>query len=290
MVRAVYLMVKAFLGKLKEDKVSAFAAQTAFFVILSFLPFLMFLLTLLKFLPVTAETLLGAAESFFPPAIHKFIGVLVEEVFEKTSGTLLSISVVAALWSASRGFLVIIQGLNTVYGNKETRNYFVLRFLSVIYTLIFAVVLILTLVLLVFGNQIYLYLQNRIPVLEYMAVLVICIRTVVFFFVLALFFLALYLLIPNRRARFAEELPGAILSAAGWFGFSYLYSFYIDRMSDFSAMYGSLTAITLCMFWLYACMYIMLIGAEVNVVASNAAVRAAWRDFIRCFKRKRREE
>lgn len=291
MLRAAYFMIKAFLKKLREDTISAFAAQTAFFVILSFLPFLIFLLTLLKFLPIRAEALLAGVHSLFPPAIHDFIGLLLQEVLHKTSGALLSISVVTALWSASRGVLVIIQGMNAVYGNKETRNYFVLRLLSVGYTLIFAVVLLLTLLLLVFGNQIYLYIQSKVPGLEHAAFLIISLRTVLFFLCLAGFFFGIYLFVPNRKSpHIATELPGALLSAAGWLGFSYLYSFYIDHMSNFSAMYGSLTAIVLCMIWLYACMYIMFIGAEFNVVVSDASVRRAWQEFVKSLKRKRKAE
>ena len=287
MIRAGYYMVKAFLKKLREDNVSAFAAQTAFFVILSFLPFLIFLLTLLKFLPVDTESMLTAVHSFFPPKIHELIGLILEEVMQKTSGTLLSISVVTALWSASRGILVIIRGMNEVYGNHETRSYFLLRFLSVCYTFIFALVLILTLVLLVFGNQIYLYIQSRVPFLEDAAFLIISFRTVASFLILAVFFWALYLFIPNRKSRnITVELPGALLGAAGWMGFSYLYSFYIDHLSDFSAMYGSLTAIVLCMIWLYACMYIMFIGGELNAVVSDTAVRQAWQEFVCSLKRK----
>lgn len=284
-------MIKAFLKKLREDKVSAFAAQTAFFVILSFLPFCIFLLTLVRYLPVSTERLLSTVQSVFPAMVHEFIGVLIGEVLQKTSGAFVSISVIAALWSASRGFLVIIQGMNAVYGNKETRNYVVLRLLSVGYTLVFAVVLLLTLLLLVFGNRIYLSIQSRTPFLEHAAFLIISLRTVISFLVLAGFFFGLYLLIPNRKSNHrTAELPGAVLSAAGWLGFSYLYSFYIDHMSDFSAMYGSLTAIVLCMIWLYACMYIMFIGAELNVVAAEPAVREAWRTFMGSFKRKEKVE
>ena len=290
MIRAGYFMIKAFLKKLREDTVSAFAAQTAFFVILSFLPFLIFLLTLVRYLPVETENLLASVQTVFPEAVHEYIGVLLSEVMEKTTGAILSISVITALWSASRGFLVIIQGMNAVYGNKETRKYFVLRLLSVGYTLVFAVVLLLTLVLLVFGNQIYLYAQSRVPLLRQTAFLVICLRTVVSLVVLTGFFWGLYLLVPDRKSKHATaELPGAVLSATGWLGFSYLYSFYIDRMSNFSAMYGSLTAIVLCMIWLYACMYIMFIGAELNVVAAEPAVREAWRAFWVSLKRKRRD-
>lgn len=286
MIKAVYDMVMAFLRKLRQDTVSAFAAQTAFFVILSFFPFVIFLLTLLNYLPVPLEQMLRVVKSFLPATLHEFADPLMEEVFTDTTKALLSVSAITALWSASRGFLVIIQGLNAVYGNRETRNYFVVRVCAVFYTLIFAVVLILTLLLLVFGNQIYLQIQSRLPVLEHTAFLVISLRTVIFLLALTVYFLLLYLIIPNRKSGFFDELPGAILSAAGWLGFSYLYSFYIDNLSNFSAMYGSLTAIVLCMIWLYACMYIMFIGAELNVVVSDAAVRKAWREFCSSLKRK----
>jgi len=290
MIRAVYDMIRAFLRKLRQDTVSAFAAQTAFFVILSFFPFVMFLLTLLNYLPVPLKELLRATEDFLPGTLHEFVTPLLQEVYSKSTKALLSVSVTAALWSSSRGFLVIIHGLNAVYGNKETRNYFVVRALSVFYTLFFAVVLILTLILLVFGNQIYLQIQSRVPVLEHAALLIISLRTVIFLLALTAYFLLLYLAIPNRKSHFFDELPGALLSAVGWLGFSYLYSFYIDNLSNFSAMYGSLTAIVLCMIWLYACMYIMFIGAELNVVVSDAAVRKAWHDFCYSLKRKRRAE
>lgn len=287
MIKAGYRMVKAFLKKLREDTVSVFAAQTAFFVILSFLPFLIFLLTLVKFLPIGPDKLLTAVQSVFPATLHDFIGVLLREVLQKTSGALVSISVAAALWSASRGVLVIIQGLNAVYGNKETRNYFRVRFLAVGYTMAFAVVLALTLLLLVFGNRIYVHIQSMVPLLKHSAVLLISLRTVMSFLVLTAFFFVLYVFVPNRKSPHkTSEIPGALLSAAGWLGFSYLYSFYIDRMSNYSAMYGSLTAIVLCMIWLYACMYIMFIGAELNVVASEASVREAWGAFLRSVKGK----
>ena len=149
----------------------------------------------------------------------------------------------------------------------------------------FAVVFLLTLVLLVFGNQIYMKIQSVFPLFEHVALFVISLRTIVSFLFLVGFFFALYLFVPNRKCiSFAPELPGALLTAVGWMGFSYLYSFYIDHMASVSAMYGSLTAVVLCMIWVYACMYIMFIGAEINVVAADASVRRAWREFAGSFK------
>ena len=291
MIKAGYFMIRAFVRKLREDTVAAFAAQTAFFVILSFLPFLMFLLTFARFLPFGRGDMLQAVHSFFPAPIRDFMGEVLKEALQKTSGTFLSISAGAALWSASRGVLVIVRGLNRVYGNGETRNYFVLRLLAVCYTIVVTLVLAVTLVLLVFGNQIFLYVQSRVPLMEHAAFFVILIRTVVSLLLLIVFFWALYLFVPDRKPRHSSvELPGAVLCAVGWMGFSYLFSFYIDHMADFSAMYGSLTAIVLCMLWLYVCMYLLFAGAEFNVIVSDIGVREAWREFVKSLKRKKKAE
>lgn len=116
-----------------------------------------------------------------------------------------------------------------------------------------------------FGNSLYVWIQHRVPALGEVALLIISIRTIVGLCILILFFLLLYIVIPDRKSSLMEELPGAVLTSLGWMVFSYLYSFYIENMGNYSKMYGSLTAIVLLMLWLYACMYMMFIGGEINV-------------------------
>ena len=60
-------------------------------------------------------------------------------------------------------------------------------------------------------------------------------------------------------------MPGALFTGAGWILFSYIFSVYINNFSNYSRIYGSLTAIVLLMLWLYSCMTILLYGAEVNM-------------------------
>lgn len=235
--------IRKFLAQLRDDFISAFAAQAAFFIILSFIPFIMFLFTLLNFFPLTAGSLTRL------PA-----GIL--------SGT-------AALWSASRGTLALIRGLNAVYKYKETRNYFLIRAISMIYTFCFAALLIAALVLLVFGNRLYDWIMSQFPMLKELAFLILSLRSLGTVIILTLFFLLLYLVVPNRKSRFLRELPGAMLSACGWMGFSYLFSFYIDHRQSTSFAYGSLTTLAFSMLWLYFCMYILFVGAEINVFLSN---------------------
>lgn len=266
---SLYKIIKAFNRKVQDDNVSAFSAHAAFFVIISFFPFFMLLLTLIQYLPITESTLLTTLAQIFPASVSSMIVGVVEEIYAKASGTIISITAISALWSASRGILAIIRGLNSVYGIKESRNYFKLRFLSSIYTLVFAIMLIITLLILVFGNQLYIWIESKIPILSDLALVIISIRTIAGLLILTLFFVLLYTIIPNRTTSAFKELPGALLCAAGWMGFSYLFSFYIDNMSNYSNTYGSLTAVVLFMLWFYFIMYILFIGGEINVVLSS---------------------
>ena len=44
----------------------------------------------------------------------------------------------------------------------------------------------------------------------------------------------------------------------------HVFSLYFTNFSNYSYMYGSLTAIVLLMLWLYFCICILFIGAEIN--------------------------
>lgn len=255
--------------KVKEDHISAFSAQSALFIMISFFPFAMFLLTLLQYFPFTEGALMKVVTDISPNAMDAYFVSMISEIYDKASGTILSVSVLSALWSASRAFLAIVRGFNAVYEIKETRNYLKLRIISTLYTVVFAVMIIVSLAFLVFGNRIFVAITLKMPVLHNLALLIISLRTVVGMLILVAFFNMLYVVIPNRKTGIWSQLPGAILAAVGWMGFSYLYSIYIDRMGTYSYMYGSLTAIVLLMLWLYFCMYILFIGAEFNIVLSK---------------------
>ncbi len=287
MLLSAYRLIRAFSRKLRDDSISAFAAQAAFFTILSVFPFLMFLLTLLNYLPFSVAEFQDFILDIFPSVVSTVITGLLSEISTQTPGTLLSITAFTALWSASRGTLALIRGINAVYAHKEQRNYFRLRVVSAAYTLVFAILLIITLVFLVFGNQVYHLITSYLPFLGDTAFLILTTRPLITMLLLTVFFLLLYMVIPSRKVKFLHALPGAVLSAGGWIGFSLLFSFYIDHMGRFSRLYGSLTAVAVCMLWLYFCMYILFIGAEINMILSHPKIAAATRLF---FSKRRKKE
>ena len=264
-LKKLYKTIDNFFEKLKKDSVSAYSAQAAFYIIVSAFPFFMFLLTMIQFLPLTEQDLMDFVSSGIPGSLAPFVINIIQEIYDTSTTTVLSFTAVFALWSASRAFYALIYGLNAVYGYEENRNYFVLRIFASIYTILFALMLLASLALFAFGNRILLTVTQYVPKFEDLALLVISLRASASMCILILFFLFFYMAIPNHKSRILAELPGAVATSAGWIGFSYLYSYYIDHLASFSNTYGSLTAIVLLMLWLYACMYMLLLGGELNV-------------------------
>lgn len=266
------MLIQLFFRKIRDDYVTAFSAQAALFIIISSFPFIMLLLSIIQFLPVDKGELLNTFNNIFPSSFNSVIISIVTEIFNKASGTIVSITAITALWSAGKGILAIQKGLNSVYGIKETRNYFYLRFTATFYTLVFAIMFIVTIILFVFGNTIYIWIERKLPFLSNFVFLIISLRTILGLVTLTIFFLMIYVAVPNRKTKASKELPGAIVTAAGWIGFSYIYSYYIDNFSNYQSMYGSLTTIVLFLLWMYFCMYILFIGAELNAVLSNSLI------------------
>lgn len=250
----------AFFKKTSKDSVSAYASNSAFFLIISFFPFAMLLLSLMKYIPFDGNEILSFVETSMPSSVAKLLGTVLSEMQGKTSVAIVPITVITSLWSASRGFLAIAKGLNSVCGTSETRNIIIVRISSVVYTILFLATIVVTLLLWTFGS---LLLDALTPFFRFPGIISI-LRWVLGFILLTLIFWFIYIFVPNRRTKALCELPGAIICAMGWIGFSFLFSFYFNNFADYDYIYGSLTAVVFLMLWVYFCMYIMLVSAEIN--------------------------
>ncbi len=264
--------------KLSDDNINAYSAQAAFFLLTSMFPFIMLLLSLLQFFPFDMEDLIHAAEAVLPGTIKDFIVPVITEIYSKGTTALISATAVTALWSASTGVNAVGRGLSKIYDN-ETENWFRLRFQSIFFMLGLIIVIILSLGLFVFGSLFLNKIAIYLPKLPIYALLTSGIRAVTGVCVLTLIFDLIYLFAPRRKSRFGAELPGSFMAAVGWMGFSFLYSFYVNNMANFS-IYGSLTAVVLFMLWMYVCFYILFLGAEINRLMQNTRAKQEVKDLI----------
>lgn len=158
----------------------------------------------------------------------------------------------------------LLTGLNTIYGVAEDRGYLYTRSISVLYTFLFVIVLLLTLLLHVFGGTLMKFVrQLNLPGMT--VLLDILDMRLLFLLVLqSLLFTAMFMFLPNRRNRFWESLPGGLLASIGWLLFSNLYSIYVTHFPSYANIYGSVYAIAISMLWLYCCLEIIFFGGALN--------------------------
>lgn len=261
--KGVIQTLLGFSKRIMKDHVGAYAAQSAYFIVLSFIPFVLCLMAIVQYTPLTKEIVQEAILQICPENLEGFINSIIDEVYNKSSAVI-PVSAVFALWSAGRGLQSVTNGLNTIYHVKETRNWLATRIRSMFYTLALLLALLLSLILLVFGNNLQRTLSRYVPFLADVARRVMNARSFLVFIVLFAVFCFLFKVIPNRKATFRSQIPGALLTALAWMTFSYGFSLYFTFFSNFSNMYGSMTTVILVMLWLYVCMTIVLYGAEVN--------------------------
>lgn len=250
--------------KISALRISVYAANATFFLLLSAFPAILLLLSVLQYTPLSQQDFLALLRGVVPSVLLPLLEFIVTDVFESGSWTILSVSAIAAVWSASRGVYGVVIGLNAIYQAKESRSYLALRLRCVFYTLLFLLALLLTLAAHVFGRKILAYFSSKdIPIFRFLAYLM-RLRFLVVGLVLTLFFTVIFMVFPNRRTGFLASLPGAAGAAVAWIGFSAIFSVYTAKFGNYSAFYGSIAGIALTMLWLYACMCIVFYGGVFN--------------------------
>ena len=256
--------LREFAEYLAEQKVPLYAANASFFLILSVFPVLVLLLALIRYTGLQVEILTDLISQLVPDALMPTVNRLVLSAYVHSTGTVLSVSAVAALWSASRGMYSFLMGLNAIYEVKESRGYFRTRLLSMGYTFAFLLVLLLTLVLHVFGGDL-LHLLQGLPIPEFLLNL-LDLRIFVLLILQTLLFCGMFMVLPNERNRPGESLPGALLASIGWQVFTNLYSVYSQKFTAYASIYGSVYVVALGMLWLYFCICIVFYGGVLNKI------------------------
>ena len=269
MLRRIYGGAQELFSLNRENAVEAYAAQAALFVVLSFFPAAILAAALLPLFSLSQTQVTGVFVEIVPEAIAEYAKGIVESLYADSSAPLISLTAVAALWTSSKGTVALIRGLDRIYGTNRTKGFLVLRLLGSLYELVFFLALVVILIFLGFGSTVFGWLSRWLPALKDSPLVKGTLQLIVSFAVLFVMIWFFYIIVPARRPRPLREIPGALVAAGGWVGYSALYSFYLDHVQGISAFYGSLSLLMFSLLWLYFCMYIFFVGAEVNVWLSK---------------------
>jgi membrane protein len=214
------------------------------------------------------EKLLQYLSIVAPPSA---LGTVLEAFNQTTaaaSSGKLTFGLVAALWSASVGFVAIQESLNVVYRVKESRPYWKARLSAIGITFVLSVVITLMLASLLAGDF-FARLAHRHIYHHLLAVLAAgSLRTlgwVAGVGFLSLLFALIYYFGPDLKVKQWRWLtPGSALGMVGWLVASLGLRVYVHYFNNYSATYGSLGTVIILLTWFYLSGLMLLVGGEVN--------------------------
>ena len=247
---------------LRDMHIPTHAAHACFFISLSVFPTLVLIFGLLRYTALQPEDLLDLLSGLLPDALLPHAWDLIRSAYRNSSKLVVSVSALAALWSAGRGIYGLQAGLCAVYGYSDSRSWLQKRLLCMAYTFLFILVLLLTLVLHVFGSTILQFLHQR--TLLHLWSALSGLRFFLLVLVQTLLFCAIFMFLPGKRFSFRASLPGALFASFGWMTASTLFSLYVEYFPKYASIFGSVYAVALAGFWLYICISIVFYGAVLN--------------------------
>ncbi len=278
---------KYFLIKCKRDNISAIAAQSAFFLVLSIIPFLMFAFAILSFFNIPKDLY----ETYLEQAVSGELGTnlktFIDTAYSHSVGIAFT-TIIIALWSAGKGLYSITDGISRIYKIKKDRFWLVKRIFAMGYTFLMFIVMVVNVGILILAEFFDGLIKPFVKNMPYAVGILYSLRyLVVFAIVLLLVSFALKLYLRNkvsdrRWAKFRLQLPGVILTALAWIALSYGIRIYVKYFNGFS-IYGSLTTIIVVMIWFYFSMYILLYGIQFNYIMRREIYNFS---FKKLFKKK----
>ncbi len=260
--------ITKFIQRTFREGVPSYAAQIAYYMILAIFPFITFVAMILTGTHlVTSSMIINAIEPIhtIPEAVKDMI-VSVFNSLEKDSSSYFSIYLVLILYASSRATSSIANGIHRVYHTFETRNIFVRALLSIFYTIAFAVLIVLLVVLVLFGEAISKAAFNFLGLSQYYETTVTYLRYSFPAFLMFITYLLLYRFIPTRRVKFRFVWPGALFASAISVIVSGIFSFSFSDISRYQSLYGSVSQIIIIIIWLWLISLVLLLGAVFNAV------------------------
>jgi membrane protein len=262
-------------SEMLTDRLPSIAGGVCFFVLLAIFPAITALVSAygLYFNAATITNNLSLLNDVVPPNVLDLVREQATRI-AANSGRALSTGIVAGIlvsfWSAMSGIKAMIDALNVIYEQQESRGFFKLNLAALIFTLGgFA-----SLLLMIGGVMVLPTILSRIGLGGFSETLTGIMRLPVLFVAMLIGLALLYRYGPDRRAaRWQWVSVGSVFAGVTWMAVSYVFSLYLTRFANYNATYGSLGAVAGLMVWLWISATVVLLGAELNAEIEHQTAR-----------------
>ncbi|HFM7089313.1 TPA: YihY/virulence factor BrkB family protein, partial [Enterococcus faecium] len=246
--------------RITDSEMSTTSVVVAYYLLLSLFPLIIAFGNILPFLHIDQETVLTYLREVIPETVYQFIGPAIKDLLTQSSGGLLSVSALAALWSASQSINALQIAMNKAYGVENRKNFLIVRFFSLIVIVLFMIAISGVTIVLGLGQLILDAIQPivQIPVnfIDQFQTLKWPITLVALFVIMFL----IYLIVPNAQLKLKTIIPGTIFATVGWMLLSQVFSIYARYFATRISGYQIIGSFIVLMLWLNFAATIIILG------------------------------
>lgn len=250
--------------KYREAEVWNSGAIISYYFLLSIFPIIVVIGNVLPYLSLDATELLPYIEKAVPSYFFAQVEELLKSWFTRSSGGILSIAAIGALWSASRGMTAMQVSMNKAYGAEPRRNIVIIRLFSLILTTLMIFSIMAIVIIFGFGQLILEYITPIIDIPATIGETFQSLRWPVTMIVLFIIFCVLYFFVPHAKIAFKSVLPGAAFSTIGWMLVSQGFAVYVEYFAVGAQSYGTIGTFMIMLIWLQVIGALMTAGAVIN--------------------------
>jgi len=257
-----------------QHNVGKNAAALAYYLLFAIFPLLIFASNLLGLLKLDVFSITQTLSNFLPKDIVGLIESYLEYISHTSGHLLLWFSLVFSIWFPMRAVKGLMDDVRLAHHLSKPPNSLKYRLRQLIYTVVFLVVIILTLALSTLGEHVLGYIGRLLPeytprisgfIPDFWQYLRFIPMALLMFAALG----ALYALSMDKRPPIKQILPGIIAALISWMIVSIGFSFYVENFAHYLLIYGTMGAMIVLLMWLYMTALVLILGAEFHAALAE---------------------
>ena len=268
-IRRVFRIAWDAVNRFNNNDGAALAGFIAFTGLLSIFPFLIFATTLIGIMigPSRTDEVVGALFQIAPDHVAMTLEPVVDEVLNKRSGGVLTVSAVFAIWVASNAVEALRTALDRAYRVVDRRNFVICRAISIAFVFLGVVVSALLGFSVLLSPLIIRLTQNlaglQVPwIASYVSY-------GVGIFVFCSFLIMMHRYLPGERLKLKRLWPGVLVTTVLWMAGAATFSMYLNYAPSYTVTYGALAGVIVTLLFFYLTGATIILGAEVNAAING---------------------
>jgi membrane protein len=262
--RSVYSFIRQLLRRVARHDLNSRGAELSYYLVMSMLTALVTLVYAAHFIPGFIRLVNDALLVLLPETIQQMIINALTEVAAPRSLSVIAATTLTTVWFASRAMYSIMTSFNIIYCMDQKHHFIKAKILSILFTLALIGLFILMFFLSIMQDTIISFINSYLMPDDLELVPSRLVNTFLSLLSMLVVFTLLYFYLPNKRVPLKAALPGAAVATVLWFLLAKGFSYYVNNITNYSWILGSLGSIFVFAIWIDWCSTIILLGAEVN--------------------------